>query len=622
MKKIDKSVILVVDDKPANLLSLESLLENKDRTFLNATNGKDALKIVLNKEIDLIILDVNMPEMDGFEVAQILKSNKRTRDIPIIFASAEKKEQKFMLRGYEEGAIDYLFKPLDPEVAKAKVAVFLKLQLQKKELLEKNSSLKKSALLINNSADIIAIIDAETFKIEEINNAFTSILGYTKEETKGTALTFLLGNEDRIFVQRLNKQQKERLSFETQIYCKDRSIKWLHWNIVVKQGKWFVNARDITEIKKVETIRNYLATVVKQSNDAIYIHDYEGKIISWNKGAEKVYVYTEDEALKMKIWNIIPDYIQPETNEIVEKIINGKKIENLETIRITKHGKLIDVLFSASIITNAGSDQKSIAITERDITQQKLVDEQVRQLNADLEKKVIERTEKLTASEKKLRELYEKLVKSDNEIRNFAKHLNQVVEDERSHIAREMHDEIGQQLAGMKINFVHLQTPENNAQVQKMLRNIDGLIQTLRKIATQLRPGILDSLGLIPSIEWLVKEFENKTKIKCRLMTYGVDVKYEKNISTCFFRICQESLTNISKHAQASEVTIETNRINRELLLKIIDNGKGIASEKLENPFSMGLLGMRERANLIGADLKITSNVGLGTTVQLTVKIN
>lgn len=379
MKKNDKAVILIVDDKPANILVLENLLAGKDRLLLNATSGEEALKISLNKDVDLIILDVQMPDMDGFEVAQILKSNKRTKNIPIIFATAENKERKFMMKGYDEGAVDYLFKPLDPEIVKAKVTVLLKIQLQKKELIEKNISLQKSALLINNSADIIGIIDASTFRIEEINNALTTILGYSPDEIKGTALTFFLGNEDRLMVHELSKQDKERLSFETRIYCKDRSIKWLQWNVVARYGKWFVNARDITEIKEVEKIRNYIATVVKQSNDAIYIHDREGKIISWNEGAEKIYGYTESEALKMKIWNIIPGYMQPEMGEIVNKIIRGEKIQYLETRRITKHGKLIDILFSASILRETGNDQVSIAITERDITQQKIADEQIKE---------------------------------------------------------------------------------------------------------------------------------------------------------------------------------------------------------------------------------------------------
>jgi two-component system, sensor histidine kinase and response regulator len=144
MEKNDLTTILIVDDNAGNIFALEELLNTESRVLLNATNGNDALKIVLTQNIDLIILDVQMPGMDGFEVAQILKSNKKTKDIPIIFASAERKERQFIMKGFEEGAVDYLFKPLDPEITKAKVAVLLKLQLQKKELIEKNLALQKA----------------------------------------------------------------------------------------------------------------------------------------------------------------------------------------------------------------------------------------------------------------------------------------------------------------------------------------------------------------------------------------------------------------------------------------------------------------------------------------------
>jgi PAS domain S-box-containing protein len=384
MKSAVKAVILIVDDKPANILALESLLADKDRLLLSATNGNEALQIALNKPVDLIILDVQMPQMDGFEVAQILKSNKRTRDIPIIFATAESREHQFIMKGYGEGAIDYLSKPLNPEIVKAKVAVLLQLQLQKKELVEKNSSLQRCALLIDNSADIIGIVDARTFRIEEINSAFTNTLGYSREDCKETPLTFYLSNEDRAMVQALSKKGKESLSFETRIYCKDRSLKWLQWNVVARYGKWFVNARDITEIKEVEKVRNYLATVVKQSSDAIYIHDEGGTIITWNEGAEKIYGYSEQEALRMKIWNIIPEFVQAEAEEMISRIIRGQKVQDQETRRITRHGKLVDVLFSASLITEVNDHHLSIAVTERDITRQKKAEDRLRENEAFL----------------------------------------------------------------------------------------------------------------------------------------------------------------------------------------------------------------------------------------------
>lgn len=233
---------------------------------------------------------------------------------------------------------------------------------------------------------------------------------------------------------------------------------------------------------------------------------------------------------------------------------------------------------------------------------------------------------KIRKMELQKKEAYEKLVKAEKQVRNFAQHLNKVLEEERSAIAREIHDELGQQLAGIKIGLSTFKKMDGagslmEEKVNGMMKDVDTTIQSLRKIATELRPGILDSLGLIPSVVWLGSEFEKKTRIKCVNALHVKEQKFEKDISTCFFRICQEALTNISKHADASEVMIRVEQDEHELVLKISDNGKGIASEKLENPFSMGLLGMRERASILGAHLLILSEKDKGTTIQLKTKL-
>jgi PAS domain S-box-containing protein len=219
----------------------------------------------------------------------------------------------------------------------------------------------------------------------------------------------------------------------------------------------------------------------------------------------------------------------------------------------------------------------------------------------------------------------EKIITSEKRIRSFAKHLNFVQEKERAHIAREIHDELGQQLAGIKMHLsLWMKLKETTLledNIKSMISDVDAAIQSMRKIATDLRPGILDSLGLIPSIEWLGSEFERKTGIKCEVKINVREQQFEKNISICVFRICQETLTNITKHAEATGVIILMSYIKNSLTLSISDNGEGIASEKLNNPFSMGLLGMRERASNIGGDLQIISKKGEGTTIQLKAKL-
>jgi len=384
-----KAQILIVDDNTRNIFSLEQMLSRSDRGFTRATNGKEALKVALNKELDLILLDVQMPVMDGFEVAQILKTNRRTRDVPIIFVSAEKKERESVVKGFEEGAIDYLYKPLDPVITEAKVSALLQQYIQQKELAEKNIALEKYALLINNSADLICTLNGGTLKFEEVNNSVNDVLGYSREEIKGSSLLFYLHEEDKDNVQRIRQERKEKFSFETRVWTKNRTIRLLNWNVVGRDGRWFANARDITGVKEAEEIKSYLAAVVKQSNEAIYLHDAAGRIISWNKGAETIYGFTEDEALKMKIWNIVPEHLLAEAQQVVNNILKGSAVQSVETTRITKKGQIIDVLFSASVLLDTSNNLQSIAITERDITQEKRAAEKIMSLNSDLQKNAL-----------------------------------------------------------------------------------------------------------------------------------------------------------------------------------------------------------------------------------------
>lgn len=258
MVKEVKDHILIVDDKVNNIYALEQILGQPHRNLISVTSGNEALKVALNQDIDLIILDVQMPGMDGFEVAQILKSNKRTSETPIIFVTAELKDQKFVLKGFEEGAIDYLAKPLNPEITKAKVSVLLQLHRQQRELMEKNQALENFALLINNSADLICIINSKTFTIEEMNDAVYDRLGFTVNEVKGSSLLGYLSDDGRVKVQQLAKECPPDFSFEALMYTKNNEPRYFSWNVVQKHSSWFANGRDITRQKKADFEINQL----------------------------------------------------------------------------------------------------------------------------------------------------------------------------------------------------------------------------------------------------------------------------------------------------------------------------------------------------------------------------
>lgn len=279
---MNTATILIVDDVPENIVALESLLEKEGRVFLKASNGNEALKIALTHAIDLMLLDVQMAGMDGFEVAKLLKSNKKTQGIPIIFASAFKKEQISVLKGYEEGAIDYLLKPLDPEITRAKVSILLENQLQKKELMEKNASLEKSALLINNSADIIGILDITSFTFEETNRAFTSTLGYEEAEIKAKSILQFLNEEDQLHLKNLASKTNGPFTFETAFITKAGEEKYLQWHVTTKGKKWFVNARDITKQKLADDKIAMLNDSLKENLNQLEIANKELESFSYS----------------------------------------------------------------------------------------------------------------------------------------------------------------------------------------------------------------------------------------------------------------------------------------------------------------------------------------------------
>jgi CheY-like chemotaxis protein len=129
--------LLLVDDRPENLLALQAILEPLGQTLVSAQSGEDALKCVLQHEFACILLDVQMPDMNGFDVAQIIKSREKSRYIPIIFLSAISKEDSYVFKGYSMGAVDYVFKPFNPDVLRSKVAVFVDLYMKKQQLMEK-----------------------------------------------------------------------------------------------------------------------------------------------------------------------------------------------------------------------------------------------------------------------------------------------------------------------------------------------------------------------------------------------------------------------------------------------------------------------------------------------------
>ncbi|MCC5835613.1 MAG: response regulator [Opitutales bacterium] len=217
------------------------------------------------------------------------------------------------------------------------------------------------------------------------------------------------------------------------------------------------------------------------------------------------------------------------------------------------------------------------------------------------------------------------LRESQAQLRALSVYLQHAREEERTHIAREVHDELGQALAVFKMDIAWLSrhTPDKPPAVAKRLktmgRYIDATILTVRRIITELRPGILDDLGLVAAIEWQSNEFQNRTGIACVVRSNLTEEVLEDSFKTAFFRIFQETLTNIIRHANATAVQVNFTLLNNCLVLTVQDNGRGIAKAEIENTFSVGLLGMRERVAKLGGSILFEGDPGRGTTVTVSI---
>jgi len=224
------------------------------------------------------------------------------------------------------------------------------------------------------------------------------------------------------------------------------------------------------------------------------------------------------------------------------------------------------------------------------------------------------------------REAEEQLRQSHEQLRALSFYLQSVREEERTRIAREVHDELGQALTSCKldVSWIGSRLPKEFKplldRTRALSEHLDSTIQMVRRISTELRPGVLDHLGLAAALEWQANEFQTRTGIRCDVRAMVHEHLLEPDLSTTFFRIFQEMLTNIIRHAGATQVTVDLKETGRRIILEVKDNGRGITREQITSPASMGLLGMRERAALLGGEIRIAP-VGRGTGTQVIASI-
>jgi two-component system CheB/CheR fusion protein len=341
---------------------------------------------------------------------------------------------------------------------------------------------------------------------------------------------------------------------------------------------------DIQDRKLAEKNIQRLAAVVLDSNDSVIIIDMNDRITAWNYGAQKMYGYTEAEAMGMNIKRLVPEKLRVKARDLVR--VSAKPIE---TQRRAKDGRILDVLLTVTVLRDDKGQPVEVATTERDITEQK-------------------------RAERELRGLHARSMSAE--------------ETERKRLSRELHDGVGQILSGVKFRLESLPgelTLDEKAagKIVKVGGLLSQAISEIRRVSQNLMPSELVDLGLEPALRTLCREFKERAGVPVTLKAVNVPADLSSGLALGLYRITQEALNNIGKHSKADLAGVELSRKGKELILRVSDDGVGFTpgAKRPVDGRGIGLGSMRERAELLGGSLELISKPGVGTTLTVRVPL-
>ena len=469
--------------------------------------------------------------------------------------------------------------------------------------------------IVQSTKDAIVLVNA-LMKVAFWNKGAEAAFGYSAEEMIGQPVMTIIPERYHDVlewnVQRARLVERLIMTSSTLELVgrrKDGSEFPLELSLAAWKGKadlfFTVIIRDITERRlaeeELDRLHRHHQVVLNSAGEGIYGVDREGRTTFVNPAAAKMFGFEPDELIGKPMHALVHHTDQagmavPQALCLIrETTETGQTRYNEDDVFWRKDGTNFPVEYVSAPIRERGEIVGAVVVF-KDTTERKRAEAQ------------------LQASLRRLRKL--------------SRRLEGIREEERGRIARELHDELGVGLTCLKIDISRLggllgerlgtaERVKVDERIKGMKEQVDATIASVQRIVAELRPGVLDDLGLVAAIEWQCRDFQRRTGITCRCAVSHEDLRVDPEHATAVFRICQEALTNVARHAQATTVDVRLEDLGTGVLLQVQDNGRGIPPDRLVDAKSFGLLGMRERASLLGGDVQIDSREGEGTTIAL-----
>jgi PAS domain S-box-containing protein len=588
----------------------DGLRANGNETWLNESNWQDyaqyekELNELIKTQRMLLICTYSLASISGAKIFDVVQTHefaiaKRQGQWEVIVSPALRQVKTELKRLNDE--LEQRVQKRTDELADSNEELRREINVRR----QVEEELRRQQTILQKIFDHIPVMIgfvSEEGRLEMINRACERTLGWTLQEVQQQNWGFIQScfptSQERLDVQEIIAAAAGEWT-DLKITAKDgRVIDVTAAVVSLIDGTSLAIGQDISKRKQAEEKlrrQTYLTEQVINSLPGIfYVFDEERRFLRWNENFERVTGYTREELQQISPLDLFTGEDQIKIQECVENVfLTGKSTADVKLV--AKDGTRTPYHFTGRRVT---LDNKLCSfVMAIDATERKQMEEQLKSTSAQL--------------------------------RALMTSLRSAKEAEGRRIARELHDNLGSALTGLKIDLTwvsrHLPEAMDETVRQKlanMADHIDEAMQQVRNIATELRPSVLDDLGLVAAIKWQAKEFQQRTEIICRVTARQEEIFLSPEKSTALFRILQEILTNVARHAQATSVQIRIEKKKHYVELKVADNGRGIQASELSAPTALGLLGMRERAADLGGSVEITGAAGKGTTVTVQIPEN